>query len=332
MEPDQLPHVVRIAAHVHIEAANGSPIDEATAVAINRNTSDLGLCAASAELTEAGLRGGRVFLSYDEAHKDFWAAAEIESPAPVGDDLLEFVKEEANGDWNDGVTASFFEYLGSRLGLAVHASWRDPMTVSQFQGPRWKCAPWSALSRACWRGHLEEARAALDAGEDVNTSPEGLPILHGAIISGHVEIARLLIDHGADVRRSDELAVERDPLRSCVTHDHPRGSDVVIARMLLERGANPLSCPGDSPLDVARRRKWDSMVRLLEEFVTPSPGRRLRAGERVRVCTGPFTGMWGSVEQEVMSTDAAISAKVRIEVFGQQIVIDVSSSELYPLL
>jgi hypothetical protein len=307
-------------------------MDEATVCAINRSTSDLGVCAASAELSEAGLRGGRVLLSYNESSKEFWAAAEIESPAPLAGELLEFLKSEANGDWNDGVTASFFEYLGSRLGLAVHASWREPMIVTPYQGERWKCAPWTALARACWRGNLEEARAALDAGEDVNTSPEGLPILHGAIVRGHVDVARLLIDRGADVRLPDELASERSPLRTCVTWDHPRESNVLVARILLERGADPLGCPGDSPLDVARRRKWDSMVQLLEEFVAPPPGRQLRAGDRVRICTGPFTGIWGSVEQEVMNTDPAISAKVRIEVFGREIVVDVPSNDLYSLL
>jgi hypothetical protein len=316
-------------APVDVRAVDDTPLDEATVAAVHHATSDLGVCATSPELSEAGLRGGRVLLFYGEQSGHFWAWAEFESPTPLADEQLEFLKRETSSDWHDGVTSAFFEYLGQRLGLRVRAAWREPLTVSQLQGQGWRFAPWSELAQACWRGNLEAARAALDAGDNVNACPDGLPILHGAIIQGHAEVARLLIERGADVRVPDVLASRRDALWTCVTCAHPGNSLLPVARMLLEQGVDPLRGHPDSPLDVARRRNWDRMVGLLEEFATPPRGLRLHAGDRVSV-RGPFAGMLGWVEQDV-STDAASSAKVRIHLFGRDVVIDVPSNELFPL-
>jgi hypothetical protein len=183
-------------------------------------------------------------------------------------------------------------------------------------------------------GNLEAARAALEAGEDANASPEGLPILHCAIVGSHVAVARLLIEHGADVHAGDKLRVGRTPLRTCVTSERNREGTVPIARMLLEHGADPTRGPWGSVIDVARRRKWHRMVQLLEEFAEETggrlaePGTELRVGDRVRIGSGTWAGQVGVIEQSV-SADAPHSARIRFNIFGRDVLIDVPLGEIW---
>jgi hypothetical protein len=316
-------------ARLAVRAGDGGLPDEATARAVHGATSDLGVCSTSHEVAELGLLGGRVLVHFDEG-AGFWAFAESESPGPLSDDQLDLLTKRTRADWTDGETGCFFEYLPERLGLPAHVRWVEPLIVTQFPGQGRRFAPWSELARTCWQGKLEAARAALAAGEDPNGCPDGLPILHGAIVGGHAEVARLLIERGADVRGRDVLDVQRDPLWTCVTCRQSPGPTALIARMLLERGANPDGGYRGPPLDVARRRGWDDMVRLLEEFTTPPrDGLPLRAGARVRIRTGPFSGMRGWVEQDV-SGDAAEPVRVRIELLGRPVVVDVPAGDLHP--
>jgi hypothetical protein len=324
---------VRVFARVDVRRWDGSPLDEATARAIDGATSDLGLCSVFEEVRELGLLGGRVALSYDPDVGHLWAFAHHESAAPLGKQEIEFLKERTNGDWCDGVAAAFFEYLGEHLGLDVQVCWRDPLLASQYPRQGRRFSPWSNLARACWQGDLEAARAALEAGEDVDASPQGLPILHGAIIGSHVAAARLLIERGATVFAGDELSIGRTPLWSCVTCHGQREDTVRIARMLLERGADPTRGASGTTLEVARRRKWGPMVRLLEEFEADAggaaPRAQLRIGEQVLICRGPFSGLTGAVEQSV-SADAPDSARIRIKIFGRDVSVDVPLNEILP--
>jgi hypothetical protein len=327
------PNVVRVFARVDVQRWDKSPLDEATAFAIHGATSDFAGSHIHIELREMGLLGCRVELFYNPDDGRFCAFSHHESAAPLGDQQVELLKERTNGDWCDGVAAGFFEYLGESLGLDVQVCWRGPLVVSQFEGQKWRFNPWSNLASASCRGDVEGVRAALEAGEDVNASPEGLPILQCAIVGGHVAVAQLLIEHGADVNASDELSVGRTPLRTCVTSVRKRKEAIQIARMLLEHGADPIR-PTGSVLDVARRRKWDAMVQLLEEFVKATagplvaPGTELRVGDRIQIGRGWLAGQVGVVEQSV-SADAAHSAKFRIKIFGRDLLIDVPFNDIW---
>jgi hypothetical protein len=328
------PHIVRIFARMDIRAADGTPLDRVTLGAISGAADDTGLCSTSWEIHELGLLGGRVQLDYDDQVGHFWAGAEHESPAPLGDQELALLKDRTNGDWCDGGAAAFFDYLGGNLGFDLWVSWRHPLLVLQSRGQGWRFGPWSKLASACWQGDLEAARAALDAGEDVNARPEGLPILHFAIVQGHLAVAQLLIERGADIYARDQLEVGRTALRTCATC-HRQGEDTVrIARMLLERGADPSGTEG--PLAVARRRKWDRMVQLLEEFAGDTgggradPGTELRAGDPVRIGRGFFAGTVGVIEQGVIA-DGANSAKVRFKLASRDMTFEVPCSALWPL-
>ncbi len=58
----------------------------------------------------------------------------------------------------------------------------------------------SALSMACYKGHLETARVLLQqpGGAGVNTAnDDGITPLMMACMGGHLEVARLLLDHHA---------------------------------------------------------------------------------------------------------------------------------------
>jgi hypothetical protein len=275
--------VVRITAQVRIRAADGAPLDETALRSIAGAASDLGLSSASYEIHEMGLLGGRVQLSHDGTKVGQWhdgtpvgvfrAVAEHESLRQLTAQEIELLIDRTSGDWSDGVGGSFFEYLGKSLGLFLWVCWDGPLQVAQFSRREARFGPWSELAKACWQGNLEEARAALDAGDDVNGRIAGLPILQGAIANGKGLIAELLIERGADVHARDLLDDRRDPLWACATTVVLGDAwAVLIARSLLERGAGPVRRTAVSPLAIAKRRKWDHLVQVLEEFAGPASG------------------------------------------------------------
>lgn len=328
-------YIVRISARVAVLLDGGASPDADTGWAIHGTTSDLGVLESNPELRDLGLRGGRVQISHLESHNTFWAETEFESPRVLAVGELELLKERTAGDWSDGVTAGFFEDLRDCLGLPIQVYRKSPPTFEQLPGDKPRFAPLSRLSIACWRGDCAEALAGIEAGDDVNARPDGLPVLYGAIIGGNVDVVRLLIERGADVRAQDVLNVRRCPLWTCLTRRFASDDTVQMARMLLERGANPGGAFWNDPLAVARRKKWDAMARLLEEFMMAPRGPdgavlMFRAGDRVRICSDMFCGELGRVEQDT-SPDVAIPAKVRIELFGREVVIDVPADLLVPL-
>ena len=60
----------------------------------------------------------------------------------------------------------------------------------------------SALTLACYKGHLAMVRFLLGAGADQEHKTEEMhTALMEASMDGHVEVARLLLDSGAQVRQ-----------------------------------------------------------------------------------------------------------------------------------
>ena len=61
----------------------------------------------------------------------------------------------------------------------------------------------SALTLACYKGHLEMVRFLLEAGADQEHKTDEMhTALMEASMDGHVEVARLLLDSGAQVKYS----------------------------------------------------------------------------------------------------------------------------------
>lgn len=132
--------------------------------------------------------------------------------------------------------------------------------------------PQQALFQALRTGRVDEARAAIAAGADINV-PEGYEPLDSpleALVRGrrssrildtaYTEIAQLLIDHGADIRATSTPD-------ATLLHLAAAGGYVGIARLLLERGLSVAAqdSVGNTPLHEAADGGHDEIVRLLIE-------------------------------------------------------------------
>lgn len=117
----------------------------------------------------------------------------------------------------------------------------------------------SALTLACYKGHLEMVRFLLEAGADQEHKTEEMhTALMEASMDGHVEVARLLLDSGAQVNMPADSFESPLTLASC-------GGHVELAMLLLERGANieEVNDEGYTPLMEAAREGQEEMVALL---------------------------------------------------------------------
>ena len=92
----------------------------------------------------------------------------------------------------------------------------------------------TALHLAASRGHIEVARALLQAGANARKSNNnGQTPLHLATMKGHLEIVRALLEAGAgaDVRKSDESGMH--PIYSACVR-----KDLEMFRALVEAGGD----------------------------------------------------------------------------------------------
>ena len=75
------------------------------------------------------------------------------------------------------------------------------------------------MDAAAPRGHLEVARALLQARADINArTEEGWKSLHFAAVDGHEEVARVLVQAGADITAEDRDG--RTPLDIATFNGH----------------------------------------------------------------------------------------------------------------
>lgn len=117
----------------------------------------------------------------------------------------------------------------------------------------------SALTLACYKGHLEMVRFLLEAGADQEHKTEEMhTALMEASMDGHVEVARLLLDSGAQVNMPADSFESPLTLAAC-------GGHTELAMLLLERGANieEVNDEGYTPLMEAAREGHEDMVALL---------------------------------------------------------------------
>lgn len=117
----------------------------------------------------------------------------------------------------------------------------------------------SALTLACYKGHLEMVKFLLEAGADhEHKTDEMHTALMEASMDGHVEVARLLLDHGAQVNMPADSFESPLTLAAC-------GGHVKLASLLIERGANieEVNDEGYTPLMEAAREGHEEMVALL---------------------------------------------------------------------
>lgn len=117
----------------------------------------------------------------------------------------------------------------------------------------------SALTLACYKGHLYMVRFLLQAGADQEHKTDEMhTALMEASMDGHVEVARLLLDSGAQVNMPTDSFESPLTLAAC-------GGHVELATLLIERGANieEVNDEGYTPLMEAAREGHEDMVALL---------------------------------------------------------------------
>ncbi|XP_077999520.1 ankyrin repeat domain-containing protein 17-like isoform X2 [Glandiceps talaboti] len=117
----------------------------------------------------------------------------------------------------------------------------------------------SALTLACYKGHLEMVKLLLEAGADhEHKTDEMHTALMEAAMDGHVEVAKLLLDHGAQVNMPADSFESPLTLAAC-------GGHVELAALLIGQGANieEVNDEGYTPLMEAAREGHEEMVDLL---------------------------------------------------------------------
>ena len=104
---------------------------------------------------------------------------------------------------------------------------------------------------AARQGSIDGARALIEAGADLNLAdPEGITPVVLAVRNGHYDLAALLVEKGANVNAGDRvnrtplyMAVDMHTLDWIQNRPAPKSEDAIdsvdLARLLLERGANP---------------------------------------------------------------------------------------------
>nr|XP_018668743.1 ankyrin repeat domain-containing protein 17 isoform X3 [Ciona intestinalis] len=117
----------------------------------------------------------------------------------------------------------------------------------------------SALTLACYKGHLQMVRFLLQAGADQEHKTDEMhTALMEASMDGHVEVARLLLDSGAQVNMPADSFESPLTLAAC-------GGHVELAELLIQRGAalEEVNDEGYTPLMEAAREGHEEMVALL---------------------------------------------------------------------
>lgn len=161
-----------------------------------------------------------------------------------------------------GTRASFFEACA--LGLAGDV--RRQLGENHGIVGQWSHDGWPPLHLAAYFGHRETLELLLDAGADVRAvarNAEANLAINAAAAGPRAdhrpEIVRLLLERGSPVDGRGSPA-GHTPL-----HEAAFNGDLVLARLLLERGADRSlrTAEGETPLDIAVKHGRATVARLL---------------------------------------------------------------------
>lgn len=124
------------------------------------------------------------------------------------------------------------------------------------------------LVTAIKKGNVDAVSTAVAECVDLTALVEGIPPLGWAIYENRPEIVRLLLEAGSDVDVPQKDGTT--PLQSCssIRSEHLSDEDaVVIAKMLIEHGADVMACAGNhdcAPLPMAVSRGKKELAKLLK--------------------------------------------------------------------
>jgi uncharacterized protein len=118
----------------------------------------------------------------------------------------------------------------------------------------------TALMAAAGRGHLEMVKLLIDKGADVNANDEnGQTALMGAAVSGQLQIVEFLNDKGSNVKAKNKHV-------PTVVMAAEWGKNYDIVRLLIDKGAdvNAKAKNGDTALKLAKTKGHTRIVELLK--------------------------------------------------------------------
>ena len=118
-----------------------------------------------------------------------------------------------------------------------------------------------SLFEAASTGQLAAVRARLEAGSEIDDhSDDGYTALHFAAYFGRLEVARMLLERGADPNCVAQNASRVTPLHSAVAGRHRDLAGLLLA---LGSSANAVQQGGWSPLHAAAQNGDEAIVGLL---------------------------------------------------------------------
>ncbi|MBI2378391.1 MAG: ankyrin repeat domain-containing protein [Deltaproteobacteria bacterium] len=123
------------------------------------------------------------------------------------------------------------------------------------------------LIMAAYKGYTRITKMLLEAGADVRVLDPGMKAtaLHAAAYAGHAEPSKLLIKFGVDINK-------QGPNNGYTAlHDAIWQNNIDVAKVIIDAGPNLAlrSEEGETPLEMAKKRKRKEIIALIEAKLTP---------------------------------------------------------------
>ena len=126
------------------------------------------------------------------------------------------------------------------------------------------------LYHACRNGDRDRAEELIDGGADVNWNDgQGWTPLMAAAMSGCANVVALILDRGAEYLGQPEVN-RKNCYGSTALHRAARYGRDEVVQELVDRGADTTikNNQGQVPLDIARKYRKTTIIRILEEAMT----------------------------------------------------------------